>query len=275
MSSLPIAAAVIFAVTLAGGLLVLVRSWSDRTLHTFLAFGAGVILGAVFLHLLPELFLHYEAGASALALLIGFVAMFALERLLGGDATIDPDRGHRVVSVAALVGLSYHALFDGVILAVIGLRPEMWSIILLSLGIHKIAVAFSLGSLLKLARFSRFRVITFLAIFSLMTPLGALGLSPLLHNMGPTAGAVTTGIATGSFLYIATGELLPEVFHDYKRRWSNFALMIVGIVLIGVVTVGLHADGAHGHHHNQSSGTPGHHHEHEHDGHSHDHDHEH
>ena len=45
---------VMFVATMAGGLITLVRKWSDDWLHLFLSLGAGIFLGAVFFHLLPE-----------------------------------------------------------------------------------------------------------------------------------------------------------------------------------------------------------------------------
>lgn len=51
----------ILVVGIAGGLVPLVRRWSDRWHHAALAFSTGVFLGAVFLHLLPAV---AEAGAG-------------------------------------------------------------------------------------------------------------------------------------------------------------------------------------------------------------------
>lgn len=46
---------ILFFVALAAGALPLVCRWSDRSLHKFIAFSCGIFLGAVFLHLLPEI----------------------------------------------------------------------------------------------------------------------------------------------------------------------------------------------------------------------------
>ena len=42
-------------VGLGGGLLPLLVKWNDRRLHIALALSTGIFLGAVFLHMLPEL----------------------------------------------------------------------------------------------------------------------------------------------------------------------------------------------------------------------------
>jgi zinc transporter ZupT len=43
---------------------------------------------------------------------------------------------------------------------------------------------------------------------------------------------------TGTFLYVATGDLLPEVFHTRKNRWQNLGLLITGILLMAVIGFG-------------------------------------
>lgn len=58
----------IFAVALLGGCLPLMFRWSDRVKHSILALSAGIFLGAVFLHLLPELSAlehQYQANLAA------------------------------------------------------------------------------------------------------------------------------------------------------------------------------------------------------------------
>lgn len=45
---------VIFLVAAIGSILPFIRKWNTERLHNFVAFGAGVFLGAVFFHLLPD-----------------------------------------------------------------------------------------------------------------------------------------------------------------------------------------------------------------------------
>src|SRR5690349_5618847 len=53
-------------ITFAGGCLPLVREWSHRQLHAVLALATGVFLGAVFLHMLPEISAN-ESGQGAIS----------------------------------------------------------------------------------------------------------------------------------------------------------------------------------------------------------------
>ena len=99
-------ASLIFLVALAGGLLPLVRRWTDRQLHAALALATGVFLGAVFLHLLPALaHLQPAAGSEAHApvdefvlwgcVLLGLLGVYLVEGLLLRSQ--DHDDLHRVL----------------------------------------------------------------------------------------------------------------------------------------------------------------------------------
>lgn len=236
----------VLAVTFAGGLLTLFRHWSHETLHHFLAVGAGVFLGAVFLHLLPELFLHGEPHLTGGALLAGFLLMLLIERFLTGNDQEGYAHTHKVLSISALIGLSIHAVFDGLALASAPIDSELQSAVLLAVMAHKVAEAFAIGSLLCLSGMPRGRSMALMLLFSAMTPIGALVIAPMVPS-GEAGGVVMpmTALATGTFLYIATGELLPEVFHTRSGRSLNLVLMLAAAIAIAVLTLVGHPPHAH------------------------------
>jgi zinc transporter ZupT len=45
-------------------------------------------------------------------------------------------------------------------------------------------------------------------------------------------------VMTGTFLYVATGDLLPEVFHGRAKRWPNLALLAVGLAIMAAISYG-------------------------------------
>ena len=63
---------IIFLSAVGGGLIPVIRQWSDEFLHLFLSFGAGVFLGMVFLHLLPEALEHTHTKLVPLMVLWDF-----------------------------------------------------------------------------------------------------------------------------------------------------------------------------------------------------------
>ncbi|MDF1544346.1 MAG: ZIP family metal transporter [bacterium] len=222
---------IVFLASMVGGTLALVRQWSDSLLHLFISLGAGIILGVVFLHLLPE---SIEGGgeAAALPVLVGFLLIFFVEKILLSSGQESYDHNHRVISITVFLGLSVHSLFEGVGLAVGAHESALGSSIFVSVIAHKLPAAFALASLFVLGRIKKRNRWLLLALFSLSAPVGALLFSPVLSSAGVSLIRVFTGVTAGTFLYIATGDLLPEVFHTREKRWFKLALLISGIVFM-------------------------------------------
>ncbi|HQT90676.1 MAG TPA: ZIP family metal transporter [Candidatus Kryptobacter bacterium] len=95
---------VIFLFAAIGSVLPFVRKWKSDLLHLFVAFGAGVFLGAVFFHLLPDVKGSKDAFVYVLA---GFLFVLLFEQLTAKhhDEDCGPDCPHRhdVVGMAAFV----------------------------------------------------------------------------------------------------------------------------------------------------------------------------
>lgn len=241
-------ALLLFVVSLAGALLPLLRRWSERGLHVFVSISAGVFLGTVFLHLLPHLAGvdgggHAADGTSAgaepslapwIAALFGLLLLFALEKVwlrsVTGGASHDP---HRALWVATWLGLGMHSISEGMALAAILEDPSVRTQLLVSILAHKATEAFSLATVMRLARLGSARSVSFLALFALLGPLGIL-IGSELASAGGVLGEVLTGFACGTFLYVALCDLLPEVFHGVERPWIKLASVGLGVLATAV-----------------------------------------
>jgi zinc transporter ZupT len=228
----------LFVATLLGGAIMLARKWSEDWLHLFLSLGAGIFLGAVFRHLLPEAMGHGAGTGAGLYILAGYLLIFLIERFLAQRKSSGDIHGHMVASVTAFIGLSVHSVMEGFGLALTMEDPELARVLLVSILAHKVPAAFSLVSLMVLAKLSRTRIVINLLLFAAAAPAGALVLGPILE-FGEVSGLQGfTGLVTGSFLYVATADLLPEVFHSRRLRWVSLGLMLIGILLMCLVSVG-------------------------------------
>lgn len=254
-------AAALFAAALLGALLPLFRSWSERGLHALLSISAGIFLGAVFLHFLPELaglaaaadaggahaghdhgdHAHAHAPAALLpwtAALVGFLALFLIERVWLANRAAARARAegqgkdpHHVLWAATLVGLSVHAGLTGIALAGTVARGTS-TLFAVTFLIHKLSEGFSLATVMRLAGLSTGRALGILAAFALVTPLALLS-GAALGSVGDV-GAVLSGFAAGTFLYVAVLDLLPEVFHGRERSLPKVVLLVVGVVFAGL-----------------------------------------
>lgn len=222
---------VIILAVLAGGLLTLLRRWSERVLHLFVAVATGVFLGAVFLHLLPELVEAEPPPAVIMLVPLCMLALFAIEQIvLRGDG-----HSHAVVGHATLIGLVTHSLAGGFGLAVGGSVPELQAVIFLSILGHKTIEAFSLATVLLLAGHTIRRVAFLIGLLAIMTPAGCvLGVAALRAFPGGPPHA-PMAIATGTFLYVAVLDLMPEVLHQKQDLALKVVFMTLGVLFMGLL----------------------------------------
>ncbi len=259
-------ASLLFGAVAFGGLLPFARRWSEAGLHALVALSAGIFLGSVFLHLLPELMgvhlhadghghhhghLHAHAAGEDCdghffggtlwtliklgTVLIGLIGLWGVQRGWIGPWLTSKGYGgtHELAWRAALLALSIHALLTGLGLAGLSARPEHWALWSAML-LHKGTEGFSLGSLLRLARLPGRRALVVIFGFSCVAPLGLLLGAQVAAGLGMWA-ELLTAFACGTFLYVALFELLPEVFHGAGSRLWRWLLVIVGIAMAGLV----------------------------------------
>jgi len=247
------AALLLAAVSALGALLPLHRRWSERGLHIFVAIATGVFLGTIFLHLLPELAVatarvtDTAGGASAgravalrpwWAALTGLVMLFVLEKIWLGRKRKSGAHGdpHDVVCFATFIGLSVHSLVTGLGFAGVAGDPKLLWPLVASVAVHKVGEGFSLATVMRLANLPTPRALALLALFCIATPAGlVMGAQLAVGEQAARVAPLLTGLACGTFLYVAVADLLPEVFHGARDGAPRIVGLLVGI---GVAAVG-------------------------------------
>ena len=101
-----------------GGFLLVLRSPSARALRYFVALGAGFMLSAALLEMLPEAFKVNALWAAPLVL-AGYCAMHLLEHTLVAHFHFGEETHHHELittksSYTVMFGLATHTFFDGV-----------------------------------------------------------------------------------------------------------------------------------------------------------------
>jgi zinc transporter ZupT len=235
-SSVAVNCLIVAVVTFGAGLLTLIRQWSDELLHLFVSLGAGIFVGVVFILLLPEALAQQTSSTVPIMVLTGFLLIFFIEHFLLARGGGGYDHGHKVVSLTALVGLSVHSIMDGFAITVAVADPHLGKLLFASVLVHKGPAAFALASLFLLAKLRKRVIVGLLLLFSLMTPLGAAIVAPMATSANGVFLANLTGLTAGSFLYVTTGELLPEVFHTSEKRWLKLGLFLTGLIGVGFLS---------------------------------------
>ena len=258
---------------LAGGALPALVRLTHTRLQLAVSFVGGLMLGLSVLAMLPHA--QHQLGSVQPAagwLLAGFLGMFFLQRFLpfhhhdvAEGSPVEPcghahplaERSARSLSwMGVALGLSFHSIFDGLAMAAAVAAGAQTHHEALGLGtalaviLHKPFGALAIATLMVTSRTSRSSQRWVNLAFALVTPLGALlfffGAGHLSHSHPACLGAALAFCA-GTFLCIASADLLPELqFHSHDRLKLSLALLAgIGVALV-IARFG-HAEQGHQH----------------------------
>ncbi|MCH2440781.1 MAG: ZIP family metal transporter [Candidatus Poseidoniia archaeon] len=238
---------IMFAGALAFGYIPLGFRFSHRRLEQFMALGAGVLVGSAFLVIIPEgleLTLGTAAGIAPLflggAILAGFTLMLLLE-FFGLPHAVHHEADRELLSLSATIGLVIHASVDGLALgASVTSSTETGLIVFAAIMLHKGPTAFGLASFLAHIETGKSRSRLYLLLFALTSPLAAILAFYTLRD-SVLASDANIGLAllfsAGTFLYVATVDVLPEVHsHDHDGE-SPTSFIILGMLLVLMVAL--------------------------------------
>lgn len=229
-----------FAMTLAGGAFAFRY---QRYLHAIMAFSAGLLIGVVFLDLIPEIMeIAPDAAIPPRTLMVtligGFMAIFLLEKLtiIHGEKGHDAPGHHHNVGLAGAIGLSFHSFLDGLAIGV-GFQAgnEVGFVVLLAVLAHDFADGLNTVTFMLATRNSRWRTIALLVVDALAPVAGAL-LAQVLR-IDPSVLAFQLAFFAGFLLYLGASDLLPHV-HE-RPRFALIISTIGGLLTAGAVVYAL------------------------------------
>lgn len=266
--SLFLFAVIVFLMVLMVGAMPFSRQFADQPvlLHRMTSIAAGFLIAAALLIALPEgfeLFLHSETGSvdkelevmgatgislsksmvAGLAVLCGFLFLLMLEGFGFGhdlheehhDHAVDHGHDHLNHPVGSaksvVIGLSLHSIMDGVALGAAYSLGEIALSLQLALVIlmHKFPAAFSLSAYSLHERDDRRRSMIDLLLFAITTPIAMLIAASFFANIDEAMVGLMLLFSAGSFIYVATVDVLPDIHIQEKSR-ETLWLVLVGII---------------------------------------------
>ena len=212
-----------------GGLLVTIkRLWDDFLLKYFIALGAGFMLGAAFLGMMPESVRLTDI--APILILVGYLMIHFFEHTLARHFHFGEETHVEMVlapsaSIFALTGLLIHTFFDGVSIASgFHVGTGLGVLIFVAVALHKIPEGFTVGSIMLAAGRSRRTAIASSTALGLSTIFGVLCASYLKGLL-----VYRLALSAGVMIYVAASDLIPEV---NRERGVLMALMVfVGVLL--------------------------------------------
>lgn len=223
-----------------------------------LPFGAGALLAAAFLGVLPEAIESSGVDQALIFALGGFLGFFILERFLGWFH----HHGHhehshhsaatrsKAQQTLVIVGDTLHNAIDGIAIgAAFLVNPAAGIGTAIAVAAHELPQ--ELGDFgILLGRGMKPRNVVLVNLLSALATVVTALTTYLLGSVYQINPAPLLAVAAGFFVYIAASDIIPEI-HDQPRREANLQAIIlfVGVILIALVLWSM----PHGHHRDQTT----------------------
>jgi zinc and cadmium transporter len=224
-------------VAAAGLVLALPESFLRPALSSLVSYATGALLGAAFLAIIPEALEQAPAGTVTTGVLAGIVLFFVLEKLVLWRHCHDHGcETHRSSGVLVALGDGVHNFADGILIAAAFLTsvPLGISTALATLA-HELPQETGDFAILLDSGYSRREALVLNGLSALATVAGtAIGYVWLDAARGLVP--VVLAVSAGSFVYIATADLIPGL-----HRQVRFAASVrqVALLLAGAATIAL------------------------------------
>lgn len=232
------------------GGLILVKSGAyrlgERFLKYLVALGAGFMLAAIFIEILPETVgiwtrMRDEPAATAVAgamtlLLAGYLSIQFFEHTLAphfhfGAETHPESFIRSSAAYTAVGGLCIHTFFDGVSIAsafLVNFRVGV--LVFIAILLHKMPEGFTVASIMLASGRSTQKALIATAAIGAATLAGVIGVA-LLDARIDNAVGYALPFSAGVTLYVAASDLIPEVNHKEERNPTVSIVVFGGVAL--------------------------------------------
>lgn len=240
---------------LLGGLLLAragTHRLNDRFLKYLVALGAGFMLAAIFIEIVPQSIAIWTEGTvggeAAAASVIG-----AMTLLLGGylliqffEHTITPhfhfgEETHPEsvlrpsAAYTALGGLMIHTFFDGVSIgAAFLINFKVGLLVFIAILLHKVPEGFTVASIMLASGRSPRKARWATLAIGATTFAGVISVA-LLRTKIQTAVAYALPFSAGVTLYVAASDLIPEVNHKEEKNPMVSVVVFGGVALFYIL----------------------------------------
>jgi zinc and cadmium transporter len=207
--------------------LVLRKKLLDKILLMLVSFASGSLLGGAFLHLIPEALSPYDESVF-IVILVGIFVFFLLEKSLWKHCHEKECPVHPFAYLN-LFGDGLHNFIDGLIIAASFLVSiPLGTATTLAVISHEVPQEIGDFGILVYGGLSKNKALFYNFLTAITALVGATFMyvlyvfSPFIPNV-----AYLLAFAAGSFIYIATTDLIPEL-----RKEKNLTISIAQIILL-------------------------------------------
>jgi len=236
-----------------GGLLLARPRTNLRDAHFLrylIALGAGFMLAAIFIEIVPEVVRLWTAGQEDVSeavlgamtlLLMGYLLIHLFEHTIAphfhfGEETHTEAMLQPKAAYTAIAGLSIHTFFDGVSVAAAFLvNFKAGLLVFVAVLLHKVPEGFTAASIMLAAGRSPRRALLATLIIGTATLAGVLCVALLQARVSTAAVVYALPFSAGVTLYVAASDLIPEVNHMERKNPLVSIVVFAGVALFYVL----------------------------------------
>ncbi len=237
-----------------GGLLLARPRTTLRDAHMLrylIALGAGFMLAAIFLEILPEVVRLWAAGQTEInhavlgamtLLLAGYLTVHLFEHTVAphfhfGEETHPEAVVRPSAAYTAIGGLSIHTFFDGVSVAsAFVVDRKVGLLVFVAVLLHKVPEGFTAASIMLASGRTPARALTATLIIGAATLAGVLCVA-LLQARAAEAVVYALPFSAGVTLYVAASDLIPEVNHMERKTPTVSIVVFAGVAFFYLLHV--------------------------------------
>jgi zinc and cadmium transporter len=211
--------------------LVLRKKLLDKILLMLVSFASGSLLGGAFLHLIPEALSPYDEIVF-IVILAGILVFFLLEKSLWKHCHEKECPVHPFAYLN-LFGDGLHNFIDGMIIAASFLVSiPLGTATTIAVISHEVPQEIGDFGILVYGGISKNKALVY-NFLTAITAIAGATFTYAFYEFIPKM-AYLLAFAAGSFIYIATTDLIPEMRKERKLTvsFAQFILLLAGIILM-------------------------------------------
>jgi len=212
-----------------------------RLLLLLVSFASGTLLGAAFIHLIPESLFPQPSSTYnetvVIAILVGILAFFLLEKFLWRHCH-ERECPIHTFAYLDLLGDGVHNFIDGVVIAASFITSiPLGATTTLAVVAHEIPQEIGDFGILIYGGFSKVKALLYNFLTAIIAIFGATFMYFFSSFFPSNSLEYLLAFAAGGFIYIATSDLIPELHKETETAKSaaQFFLLLLGITLMWVL----------------------------------------
>ncbi|MCK9536901.1 MAG: ZIP family metal transporter [Bacilli bacterium] len=214
--------------------------WGLKTIGKTMAFTGGLMIGIVFLDLLPESLACGNLFIVTISLFIGIFFVALISELISTKDNVQNQNKSALfkVGIVLMIAMALHNFPEGMAIGSSGAVDfESGLLVAFMITLHDIPEGMAIAAPLVAGHIKKTKVFFLTIISGISTILGTLfGL--WVGRLSDFGLAFCLASAGGAMLYIVFGELIPKANQELKDKNSAFITIIgiiVGIILLKII----------------------------------------